>query len=327
MGDNGLVSSGQPEHVEKEEQMELRQLRYLVAIVDEGGIRKAARHLYLAQPSLSKTLRQLEGELGIELLRRGPAGTELTSAGMEFVTYAREILDRAETAQAAMRRRVEQRSTRLRVGLLSGTIAAGELTAPILQQFQTDHPDVEVELHDIGMDDQAMPLYSGEIDVAIVRGPLVDRELDVVPLAFDRTAVMVAATHELADEDEVTLDDILPFRMTPAVTPGYFLRFWHLDELRGGSHVDRSLPPARTVAEVQLAVATGRVIAATVSMITRALPNTLVRTVPLRDGPMSTIAVARQRADHRGVVRDFVESAVAGVAAGIGELPGGTLPS
>ncbi len=92
--------------------------------------------------------------------------------------------------------------------------------------------------------------------------------------------------------------------MTPAVTPDYFLRFWHLDDLRGGNNVDRSLHPARTVAEVQLAVATGRVISAAVSTMTQALPNALIRTVPLRDGPMSTIAVARERADHRQVVRD-----------------------
>jgi len=307
--------------------MELRQLRYLIAIVDEGGIRKASRHLYLAQPSLSKALRQLEGELGVDLLRRGPEGIELTGAGAEFVAYAREIIERAAAAQAAMRQRVEQKSTKLRIGLLSGTIAAGELTGPILERFHLDRPDVEVELHDIGMHDQASPLYSGEVDVAIVRLPLVERELDVVPLALDRTHLMVGAAHELADADEVSLDDVLSYSMTPAVTPDYFLRFWHLDDLRGGSNVDRSLPPARTVAEVQLAVATGRVIAATVSMITRVLPNSLVRTVPLRDGPMSTIAVARQRADNRPVVRDFVEAAVAGAAAGIEQLPGAILPN
>lgn len=307
--------------------MELRQLRYLIAIVDEGGIRKASRHLYLAQPSLSKALRQLESELGVDLIRRGPEGIELTGAGAEFVAYAREIIERAAAAEAAMRQRVEQKSTKLRIGLLCGTIAAGDLMGPILARFRMDRPDFEVELHEIGMHDQARPLYSGEVDVAIVRGPLVDRELDVVPLALDRTHVMVGSGHELAEADELTLDEVLPFRMTPAVTPDYFLRFWQFDDLRGGSNVDRSLPPARTVAGVQFAVATGRVISAAVSTMTRALPNSLIRTVPLRDGPMSTIAVARQRADSRPVVRAFVESAVAGAAAGIGQLPGAILPN
>lgn len=307
--------------------MDLRQLRYLIAIVDEGGIRKASRQLYLAQPSISKALRQLESELGVALFRRSPTGIELTDAGTEFVEYARDILDRAATAQAAMRQRVEQQSTKLRVGLLSGTVAAGELTAPIIEYFQARRPDVEVELHDIGMDDQAAPLFAGEIDVAIVRGPLAARELDVVPVALDQTVLMTAASHELAQEEEVSLDDILPFRMCPAVAPDYFMEFWHLNDLRGGANVDTSLPPARTVSEVQLAVATGRVISLAVSMIMRVLPNELVRAVPFRDGPVSTIAVARQRSDDRRVVRDFVDAAVAGAAEQIELLPGAQLPS
>ena len=77
------------------EGLTVRQLRYLIAIVDEGGIRRASRHLYLAQPSISKALRQLESELGVELLRRSPRGVELTDAGIEFVAHARAILDRA----------------------------------------------------------------------------------------------------------------------------------------------------------------------------------------------------------------------------------------
>ncbi|HEX6680129.1 MAG TPA: LysR family transcriptional regulator [Gaiellaceae bacterium] len=88
--------------------MDLRQLRYLIAIVDEGGIRKASRQLYMTQPAISRTLRQLESELGVELIRRSTVGIELTDAGVEFVEYAREIVDRAAAAQAAMRRRADQ---------------------------------------------------------------------------------------------------------------------------------------------------------------------------------------------------------------------------
>ena len=154
-----------------------------------------------------------------------------------------------------------------------------------------------------------------------------DRELDVVPLALDRTHVMVGAGHELAEADELTLDEVLPFRMTPAVTPELFPQVLAVRrparwQQRGpfaaaGAHGRRS--PVRR----------------------RDWPGDLgggldddpgpaeffIRTVPLRDGPMSTIAVARQRADSRPVVRAFVESAVAGAAAGIGQLPGAILPN
>src|SRR5436305_13781394 len=126
--------------------MDLRQLRYFVAVVDEGGIRKAARQLFLAQPSISQSLRQRESELGVELIHRRPAGIELTAAGEEFVDHARAILEQTARAQAAMRRRSEQQSCTLRVGLLSGLIAAGELTAPIVEHFKEVRPDVSLQL-------------------------------------------------------------------------------------------------------------------------------------------------------------------------------------
>jgi DNA-binding transcriptional LysR family regulator len=213
--------------------VDLRQLRYLVAVADEGGIRKASRQLHLAQPSLSQALRQLESELGVELIHRSTRGTELTEAGVEFLSHAREILDRAATAQAAMRRRAEQRSCTLRVGLLAGIIAAGELTAPILKRFHQSRPDVDVRLQDIGFGDQGAPLLNGEVDVALIRTPLVDRQIDVVPLALDPRVLLVGATHELADADHVDIEDILDERTVPVVAPHDFTAFWHIDHDRG----------------------------------------------------------------------------------------------
>ena len=67
-------------------------------------------------------------------------------------------------------------------------------------------------------------MFRGDVDVAIVRGPLVERELDVVPLAMDETVLMVSASHELAHEPQVAVEDILRFRITPALTPDYFLK-------------------------------------------------------------------------------------------------------
>jgi DNA-binding transcriptional LysR family regulator len=305
--------------------MDLRQLRYFVAVVDEGGIRKASRQLYLSQPSISQALRQLEGELCVELIRRTPAGIEVTAAGTEFVEYARDILDRAARAQAAMRRKVEEQSCTLRVGLLSGVIAAGELTAPMIEHFQQLRPDVNVQLVDISFEDQAMPLRSDVVDVALVRGPLRHSELDVMPLVFDQRILLVGATHELAYEEQVAADDILDQLMIPVIAPDYFAAFWHLDDVRGGPNVDKTMPPARTVPELQLAVATGRVIMSAVSTIARILPNALVRTVAVTNVEPCVIAVARRRDDTRRVVRDFVEAAGEAAAAKLELLPGAKL--
>jgi DNA-binding transcriptional LysR family regulator len=307
--------------------LDLRQLRYLVTVADEGGIRKASRRLRLTQPSLSQALRQLEDELGLELVRRSPRGAELTTAGAELVEHARDILARADAARSAMRRRAEQRSCTLKVGLLAGVIAAGELTAPIVERFHRERPDVDVELHDIGFFDQAAPLLNGEVDVALIRAPLIDRRIELVPLALDPRLVLAGATHELAGLERVGIEEIMDERMVPVVAPDYFSAFWHLDDYRGRPNVDSAMAPARTVADLQFAVATGRTIMIAASVTARVLPNGLLRPVAVSGLSPSLIAAARVRTDRRRVVQDFIHAAVETAVSRIELLPGGALPA
>jgi DNA-binding transcriptional LysR family regulator len=307
--------------------MDLRQLHYLVTVADAGGIRKAARQLHLTQPSLSQALRQLEGEMGVQLVHRSTRGAELTDAGVELVDHARQILGQAAAARAAMRRRAAQRTCSLKVGLLAGIIAAGELTAPILSRFHESREDVEVELRDIGFCDQVTPLLSGEVDVALVRAPLADRQIELVPLALDPRLLLVGATHELAGVDRVGIDEILEERTVPVVAPDDFAAFWHADDYRGGPNVDRTMAPAKTVADLQFAVATGRAIMIAASVTARVLPNGLVRAVGVDGLSSSLIAVARRRQDNRRVVQDFVDAALAIATTQLELLPGASAPN
>jgi DNA-binding transcriptional LysR family regulator len=304
--------------------VDLRQLRYLVAVADERGIRRASRRLRLSQPSLSQALRQLEAELGVTLVLRSAQGVELTDAGSELVEYAREILDREAAARRAMRRRAEQRSCTLRVGLLAGIIAAGELTAPILERFSEARPDVDVRLSDIGFFEMASPLLSGEVDVALVRAPLTHRGIHLTPLALDPRLVLVGSTHELAGVGRVDVEDILEERMVPVVAPHDFAAYWHGDDYRGGPNTDPTIAPAKTVADLQFAVATGRTIMIAASVTARVLPNDLLRPVEVSGLSPNVIAAARLRTDHRQVVRDFIDAAAETAAAHIDLLPGGS---
>jgi DNA-binding transcriptional LysR family regulator len=305
--------------------MDLRQLRYVVAVADAGGIRKASRQLDLAQPSLSQALRQLEAELGVQLIRRSTRGIELTEAGVEFLEYARDILDRAAEAHAAMRRRAEQRSCTLRVGLLAGIIAAGELTGPILERFGQERPDVEVQLQDISFSDQAAPLLDGQLDVAIVRAPIANRLVETTPLAHDPRVMLVGANHEFAGAERVDVEEILAERTVPVVAPKEFAAHWHIDDFRGGSNVDPAIPAAKTVADLQFAVATGRAMMIAAAVTARVLPNGLVRAVQVDRLSPSMIEVARAGTDSRRVVRDFVDAARQAAAEHIALLPGATL--
>src|ERR1700744_2610726 len=101
--------------------MELRHLRYFVAVAEEGSLTLAAeRRLHTAQPSLSRQIRDLELEVGAKLLVRSPRGVALTSAGRVFLDHARQALEQLESAQLAARRAAAPESRKLAIGFLSG---------------------------------------------------------------------------------------------------------------------------------------------------------------------------------------------------------------
>src|ERR1700744_2360515 len=99
--------------------MDLRQLRFMVAVADSGALRRAARELGLAEPPISEALRALEAELGVELMLRSPSGVELTAEGEELVRRARLILRDVDEAKAAVGSTAAHGQP-LRVGLVAG---------------------------------------------------------------------------------------------------------------------------------------------------------------------------------------------------------------
>lgn len=199
--------------------VDLRQLRYFVAVAEARGFRSASRALFVAQPALSSALQQLEGELGVELLHRTARGVALTDAGRALLTHAHSILRQTDEATAAMRE-CARRQPGIRVGVVAGVLAASELTAPIVQDYREARPDLLLELEELSFCDQVSPLLSGHFDVALVRDPLQHVELEVVPIALERRALMVGAEHELAEESEVDVADVLRERTLPLGAPG-----------------------------------------------------------------------------------------------------------
>lgn len=305
--------------------MDLRQLRFFVAVAEERGFRRASRELYVAQPSVTRALHQLEAELGVQLLHRTARGAELTEAGHEFVVHARRILAQAETAKAAMLERARIRPG-LRIGVVAGVLGASELTAPILQEHRDAHPDLGVELAELSFCDQVGPLLAGDLDVALVRGPIAHRDLDVTPLALERRALLVGAQHALAAEAEVGVQDVLDEPTLPLASPEAWAGFWQLDDLRGAPNAHPGVAPVTTIQNMQLAVSGGPMVITVPDAMGRLAPNPLVRYVGLTDAPPSTIAVAHRRGDRRPGVRAFLDQAARTTEARIELLQGGTLP-
>src|SRR5215470_3343253 len=157
--------------------MELRHLRYFVAVAEELHFGRAAIRLHMAQPPLSQQIRQLEQEIGVTLLNRTKRRVELTPAGRAFLEEARRTLAQAERSV-----RTAQRASRGETGFLAiGFVPTADLDVlpRVLRAWRRRCPDVEVELSALSPAQQVEALREGRIQVGILRPPIDDAGLTV----------------------------------------------------------------------------------------------------------------------------------------------------
>jgi DNA-binding transcriptional LysR family regulator len=189
--------------------MELRHLRYLIAVAEERSFIAAAAKLRVAQPALSRQIRDLEGELGTPLFVRDSTGTVLTAAGEQCVQAAREILD--SVGLAIDRARLAHK------GLVGKCIiGAGRyplwngLLGRIMEQARADYPGIEVIVEEFSGEKQWQALENAEIDIAL--GAAVTAESMLLSGATHSVdlldSIVVARTHPLASRESLTLDDL-----------------------------------------------------------------------------------------------------------------------
>jgi DNA-binding transcriptional LysR family regulator len=190
--------------------LDLRKLRYFVAVADKLHFGRAADELHIAQPVLSRQIRALEHDLGTPLLIRDSHGVALTDAGRQLLTDAGPLLASAH----AVRRRVTEvaRGRRLMVGFRVGITA----TAAV-REFAVRHPDVRVDMQRIESDDQAALLLDGRIDVGYVRLPIDETGLRVTPLYTEPRVAVLPAGHRLAGKEQITEADLAG---EPLIWPG-----------------------------------------------------------------------------------------------------------
>lgn len=197
--------------------MELRHLRYFTVVADTCHFGQAAERLQMAQPPLSQQIRQLEAELGVELLTRTTRSVQLTAAGEAFLVDARRILRSVEDAARRARRFADGKAGTLRIGL-TGTASYTQL--PLLARLVKDHlPDVVLDI-DTEMLTPAieLALVSGELDIGVLRPPVSDASLAFRPIAREQFVVALPEGHRLATEDSVTIGELRAedFIMYPA---------------------------------------------------------------------------------------------------------------
>jgi len=189
--------------------MELRHLRYFIAVAREENVTRAALKLHVSQPALSRQIRDLEHELGFSLLERTAKSVRLTDAGRVFLHEAQEVLDRAQIA-------VER--ARARAGRIEGKLHLGYAPSPsvevlprALRGFQTKYPGVRVILHDLTAEEMIAQLHEGSLDVAMTVRPATKslRGLTFVELARYPFCVAVPPQHPLARAKRVSPEALL----------------------------------------------------------------------------------------------------------------------
>ncbi|WP_083661856.1 LysR family transcriptional regulator [Actinophytocola xanthii] len=201
--------------------MELRQLEYFVAVVDEGGFTRAAEKVRVAQPGVSAQVRRLERELGQPLLERTSRRVRLTEAGAAVLPHARAAL----AAVAAARDAVDELTGLLRGHVAVGTVTSHPVDLPgLLAAFHRDHPAVEITLSEATSAVLVDGLLAGTLDAAIVSAGAVLPDGVLGQVITDQAVVAaVAHDHELADRPEIPVA-ALAGRDLISLPPGTGLR-------------------------------------------------------------------------------------------------------
>ena len=186
--------------------IELRHLRYFIAVAEELHFGKAAERLHIAQPPLSQQIRQLEAELGFQLFYRTKRSVKLTEAGQVFFTECQRLfrqLDQAiQTGRQVSRGEVGQ----LVIGFVSST--AYNVLPKILRTFRTCVPEVSLELHELTADQQLQWLHENRMDIGFLRPPVEEDTFTLQTIFREPLVVALPETHPLAKEAQVSLQSL-----------------------------------------------------------------------------------------------------------------------
>lgn len=187
--------------------MELRHLRYFATVAEERHFGRAAQRLHMAQPPLSQQIRQLEAELGVELLTRTTRKVDLTPAGAAYLERVREILAAVDEAGHEATRVAAGRLGRLAIGCVGS--ATYSLLPKLARSLRAELPDVELEFHgEVPSPDQADALHQGTLDLALLRRLPDPAGLTITPVRRDALLVAVPHDHRFAGRRRLRVADL-----------------------------------------------------------------------------------------------------------------------
>lgn len=280
--------------------VDLRKLRYFLAVAEELHFGRAAERLHITQPVLSRQIRVLESELGVDVFMRDRRSTVLTPAGEQLVHDAGPLLANAD----ALLRRVRAAGegvTRLTIGFMPGITLT-----PVVRLLRERHPGLDVRMLRTGWHDQVEVLHDARADVGIVRLPIDPAGLEIRPLYTEPRLVMVASSHRLAGKETVQVVDLTADHLLqdPDAVPE-----WRdiAVEMRTGER--RPVPAIHSVEEKLELVAGGQGIAVIPASTANFYTRADVEAIPVEDLGPNHVAAAWPTGRTTGLVEEFVDAA------------------
>ncbi len=203
--------------------MELRHLRYFIAVATELHFGRAAEKLHIAQPPLSRQIQDLEIELGFELFTRTKRTVALTPAGQAFLAEVNQIFQQLDRSIDIGRKTSRGELGQISIGFVGS--ATYNILPVMLQQFRDRYPDVQIELHELTTDRQLIWLREGRIDIGLIRPPIIDKDLNSQVIFQEPLVVALPTNHHLAELTKIDLSSLKsePFILFPRqLAPGLY---------------------------------------------------------------------------------------------------------
>ena len=285
--------------------MELRHLRYFVAVAEERHFGRAARRLRIAQPPLSRQIHALEAELGTPLFLRGSRQVDLTPAGDALLVHARRIFQEVELGTRAARRAAAGEIGRIAIGYPSSLAYTG--LTDVLRAFRTRSPSVEVSLRELPPQAQIDALHDRSLDVGFIRSLVAYPSIATERVRREALLVALPADHALASRTRIALSSLSrePFVLFPRARGAsffdYLMRLCH-----DAGFTPRIVQEGAQVDIISL-VAAGfgvSILPASVREVQR--EGMVLR--PIVGSPHTELFVAWRSDDASPVVRDFLET-------------------
>lgn len=285
------------------EYLSLRRAEYFVAVAEETHFGRAARRLYIAQPSLSQQVRKLEAQLGVTLFVRTSRGVELTAAGEAFLPAAREVLASSRRAMV-MARRAGAEPASLTIGFAGS--AGAELIPRVLETFRAEHPRVAVSLRELSFSPHH-DLTEGRADAGFVRLQRPETDLNLVELGREPRVLAAPTSSRFAGSSELAMSELGEegFITLPAAANPAFRQAWLAEQRRHGLP-GRVIEDAASVQEILSLVALGRGVALVPQAAAHVYPRPGVAFIPVADADPAALNLAWHPSANTPYLQAFI---------------------